>query len=53
MNERESVTLVEFDPNDSTQRRGLKELIINMTRKDPRKRISIQEVGVHLNGEFM
>ena len=52
MNERETVTLVEFNPEDSMKMRNLKELIIDMTRKDPRKRISIDEVCVRLNGEY-
>ena len=52
MNEqRESVTLVEFHAGDSIQGRHLKELIIDMTKKDPRKRIGIQEVCARLNGE--
>ena len=50
MNEREIVTLVEFNPEDSIQMRNLKELIIDMTKKDPRTRIGINEVCARLNG---
>ena len=51
MNERESVTLVEFHAGDSIQGRHLKKSIIDMTKKDPRKRIGIWEVCARLNGE--
>ena len=50
MNERTIVTLVEFNQEESIQKWHLKKLIIDMTRKDPRKRIGIQEVCTRLNG---
>ena len=44
MNEREIVTLVVFDKKDSLRKRQLKELILDMTRKDSSMRIDMQEV---------
>ena len=51
MNEQKTVTLVVLKQEDSTQRRQLKELITDMTQKDPRKRIDMQEVCIRLNRE--
>ena len=53
MNEQKAVTLVVFKQEDSTQRRQLKELIIDMTQKDPKKRIDMQEVCTRLKRESM
>ena len=50
MNERAMVHVVEFHLEESIQKWRLKELITDMTRKDPRKRIGIQEVCARLNG---
>ena len=53
MNDKKDVTLVVFEEKDSLQKRQLKELIIDMTQKDPRKRIDMQEVCIRINRESM
>ena len=51
MNEQKAVTLVVFEKNDSMQKRQLKELIIDMTQKDPWARIDMNEVCSRINRE--
>ena len=53
MNQQKVVTLVVFQEKNSMQKRHLKELIIDMTHKNPRKRIDIQKVCIRLNRESL
>ena len=53
MNEQKAVTLVMFDEKDSMQKHQLKELIVDMSHKDPRARIDMNEVFSRINREYI